>query len=188
MENVYSDFAKNKGIENIKDIKKPIVIPTVDMNSKKEYVFTNYLPKENDDDIEYIQDIPLGKAIRASSSFPGIFYPCDFQKHRFLDGGVLDNVPVKEVKKQGANKVIAVVFEDDEINETSNAMDIAMHTINIMGNRISEKNLNLSDFIIKIKTEKMGLLETNNIERCFKYGYIETIKNIEKIKKVVDMQ
>lgn len=188
MENIYSNFAKEKGIENIKDIQMPIVIPTVDINNGKEYIFTNYLPQKNEENIEYIRDISLGKAIRASSSFPGIFYPCDFKKHRFLDGGVLDNIPVKEVKKQGANKVIAVVFEDDEINEKSNAMDIAMYTINIMGSRISEKDLNLSDFIIKVKTDKMGLLETKNIDSCFKYGYMETINNIEKIKKVVDMQ
>lgn len=188
MEKTYSNFAKEKGIENINEIKMPIVIPSVDLNNGKEYIFTNQLPKEKDDNVEYINDISLGKAIRASSSFPGIFYPCDFKKHRFLDGGVLDNIPVKEVKKQGADKVIAVTFEDDEINEASNAMDIAMHTINIMGSKNAEENLNFSDVVIKIKTNPMGLLEVKNIDNCYEQGYLETIRNIEKIKKMVDMQ
>lgn len=185
IEETCSDFAKNKGIENISNIKMPLVIPAVDMKDGKEYVFTNYIPKENDDDTKYITDISVGRAVRASSSFPAIFCPCDFKKHRFLDGGVLDNIPVKEVKKQGATKIIAVNFENDEIDETSNVMDIAMHTINIMGNKISEQSLDSSDFVLTIKTPKMGLLDTQNMESCFDYGYSSTINNIEKIKQII---
>lgn len=185
IEKTYSEFAKVKGIKNISDIKMPLVIPSVDMKDGKEYIFTNYIPKENLDNIGYITDIPIERAVRASSSFPAIFCPCDFETHKFLDGGVLDNIPVKEVKKQGAQKVIAVNFESDEITDNSNVMDIAMHTINIMGNRISEKSLDLSDFVLTIKTDKIGLLEIGNIEDCYKYGYLTTIKNIEKIKQVI---
>lgn len=185
IEEMYTNFATTKGIENISEIKMPLVIPAVDMNDGKEYVFTNFIPKENLDNISYITNIPIGRAVRASSSFPAIFCPCDFENHKFLDGGVLDNVPVKEVKKQGASRVIAVNFENDEINESSNVMDIAMHTINIMGNKISEKSLDSSDFILTIKTDKMGLLDLKNMESCYKYGYLSTIKNIEKIKQAI---
>lgn len=34
-----------------------------------------------------------------------------------MDGGALDNIPVNEVKKQGADKVIAVKFDADKIDE-----------------------------------------------------------------------
>ena len=37
--------------------------------------------------------------------------PCEFDSHAFMDGGTLDNIPVNEVKKQGADKVIAVKLE-----------------------------------------------------------------------------
>lgn len=186
IEEAYNGFANIKGIKNISDIKMPLVIPAVDLEESKEYVFTNFLPKENIDNTSYITNISIGKAVRASSSFPAIFCPCKFENHKFLDGGVLDNVPVKEVKKQGASKIIAVNFENDEINDTSNIMDIAMHTINIMGNRISEKDLKLSDVVITIKTDKMGLLDIEKIENCYNYGYIETIKNINRIKQILE--
>ena len=186
IEDKYSDLAQEKGIKTISDIKMPLVIPAVDMEDTNEYIFTNYIPKENKDNIKYITDISIGRAVRASSSFPAIFCPCEYKKHKFLDGGVLDNIPVKEVKKQGAQKVIAVNFENDEINEKSNVMDIAMRTINIMGNKISENDLELSDYILTIKTDNMGLLDIKSMGNCYKYGYDTTIQNIENIKKVIE--
>lgn len=184
LEQSYLDLSKSNGLKKMCDIKMPLVIPAVDMADCTEYVFTNYIPKENDENIKYITDISIGRAVRASSSFPAFFCPCDFENHRFLDGGVLDNVPVTEVKKQGANKVIAVKFEPDEIDETSNVMDIAMRTIDIMGSKISENSLNDSDFILTIKTDKTGLLDTTKMKSCFEYGYNTTIKNINKIKSL----
>ena len=185
LEESYINLAQNNGFEKMTDIKMPLVIPAVDITDSKEYVFTNYIPKENNDNIKYITNIPVGRAVRASSSFPAVFCPCDFETHKFLDGGVLDNVPVKEVKKQGASIVIAVNFEADEIDETSNVMDIAMRSIDIMGSKISENSLGLSDYVLTIKTDKTGLLDTKNIESCYKYGYEATIQNMKEIKKIL---
>ena len=68
----------------------------------------------------------------------------------------MDNVPVEEVKKQGADIVIAVKFDGDKINDDSNLMDIVMKTIDIMGSKIAEQNLEKSDFVLNINTGKMG--------------------------------
>ena len=185
IENMYNEVALRKGIKKIEDIKMPIVIPAVDITESKEYVFTNYIP-EDEDKSKYITDITIGKAVRASSSFPAVFCPCDFDTHRFLDGGALDNIPVYEVKKQGADKVIAVNFDADTIDEESNIMDIAMKTIDIMGNKISEESLKLSDFLLTVKTDKTGLLDTEKLDSCYKYGYQAVIKNIDEIKNILN--
>ena len=159
LEKVYNKVAFRKGIKEISEIKKmPIVITAVDIKDGKEYIFTNCVPKVENKE-KYITDIPIGKAVRASSSFPAIFCPCEFKEHSFYDGGVLDNVPVKEVKKQGANKVIAINFKADDVDNSSNIMDLGMRTLDIMGNKISEKSLEISDFILTIKTDKTGLLQ-----------------------------
>lgn len=160
----------------------PLVIPTVDVKLSKEYIFTNKIPKESQNQSQYITDISIGKAVRASSSFPGIFCPCDFKNHKFLDGGVLDNIPVSEVKKQGADKVIAINFKADDVDENSNIMDIAMRTIDIMGNKISEESLEQSDFILTIATDKTGLLDVEKLDQCYQYGYQAVIENLDNIK------
>ena len=100
-------------------------------------------------------------------------------------GGALDNVPVTEVKKQGADKVIAVKFDSDKIDEKSNIMDIVMKTIDIMGNKISEESLEKSDYVLNVYTDKVGLLDTEKLEKCFEYGYEAVIKNLDEIKQIL---
>lgn len=187
LEKAYDDIAKRKGISKISDITKmPLVIPSVDVGLSKEYIFTNKIPEQSQDKTQYITDISIGKAVRASSSFPAVFCPCNFKNHKFLDGGILDNIPVLEVKKQGADKVIAINFKADDVNENSNMMDIAMRTIDIMGNKISEESLEQSDFILTISTDKTGLLDIDKLDNCYQYGYQAVIGNLDKIKKLYD--
>lgn len=188
IENVFSRLANEKNIDKIANIKMPIVIPTVDIKDAKEYIFTNNIPKGDlDNSKEYITEISVGEAVRASSSFPAVFNLCTIEKHAFIDGGALDNVPVEEVRKQGADRVIAVKFEEDKVDETSNMMDIVMKTIDIMGSKIAERNLEKSDYVVNIKTEKIGLLDTKNINKCFECGYEAVNKNIDKIKDALNI-
>ena len=164
IEEAYDHLAQRKGVYKIDDIKRmPLIIPAVDVLNSKEYIFTNSIPEEAEDKSQYITDIPLGKAVRASSSFPAIFCPCEYKKHNFLDGGVLDNIPVTEVKKQGVEKVIAVNFKADDIDKNSNLMDIVMRTIDIMGNKISEESLEQSDFVLTIATDKTRFIRYRKI-------------------------
>ena len=98
---------------------------------------------------------------------------------------MLDNIPVREVRKQGANKVIAINFKADDIDNSSNIMDLVMRTIDIMGNKISEESLKKSDYILTIKTDKTGLLDVEKLDSCYKYGYNAVTQNIEKIKQII---
>ena len=187
IESIYNEFANKKNISTISQIEMPLVIPTVDITKSKEYIFTNYIPKNGVDQNQYITDISIGKAIRASSSFPAFFSPCMYKKHAFMDGGVLDNIPVNEVKKQGADKVIAVKFDADKIDEKSNMMDIIMKTIDIMGSKISEESLEMSDYVLNVYTDKVGLLDIQKLDKCYKYGYECVKKEINQIKKKLEM-
>ena len=186
IEELFNELAEVKGINNISQITKmPIAIPAVDIKNGREYIFTNHIPKEKTIYEKYITDISVGKALRATSSFPAVFCPCDFGEHTFLDGGALNNIPVLEVKKQGIDKVLAVNFKADDITKKSNYIDIAMRTIDLMGNKISEENLKQSDYVLTIRTDQMGLLEVEKLDSCYQYGYQTTINQIEKIKEII---
>ena len=186
IETVYNKLAIRRGIKNISQIQMPLVIPTVDITKSKEYVFTNNIPQNVEDTSQYITDITIGKAVRASSSFPAVFNPCLMGEHAFMDGGALDNIPVNEVKKQGVDKVIAVKFDADPVDENSNIMDIVMKTIDIMGRKISEESLEMSDLVLNVYTDKVGLLDVEKLDSCYKYGYECVVKNIDKIKEMLD--
>lgn len=179
MEEAFNNIANKKGISKINEIKMPLLIPTVDISKSKEVVISSI----NNDN--YLQDIEIGKAIYASSAFPVVFKPCKYKDYLFVDGGVLDNTPVRILKENGADKVIAIRFDSDTVNENSNVMDITMKTIDIMGNKLCDEQLEMSDFILTIPSDGTGLLDADNLDFCYKSGYTETMKQMEKIKNLL---
>ena len=181
LKKMYNELALKKGVKVIGDIKLPLVIPAVDIAEAKEYIFTNCAPRNNVND-EYITEISIGKAIRASSSFPAVFCPCEFKNHMFLDVGALDNIPVIHVKKICKSKIIAVNFKADPVEENSDIMDILMKTLDIMGNKIAEKELEQSDLILTVPTDRAGLFDIEKLDKCYKFGYDTVIQNLSKIK------
>ena len=184
LEKMFNELATRKKMKAVADIKMPLVIPAVDIAEAKEYIFTNCAPRNNVND-EYITEISIGKAIRASSSFPAYFCPCEYKKHIFMDGGVLDNTPILPLKKICKHKIMAVNFEADPVEENCDVMDIIMKTLDIMGNKIAEESFKQSDLVLTVPTDRAGLFDIEKMDKCYKFGYDTTMKNIDKIKKLI---
>ena len=56
-----------------------------------------------------LRDGSLTLAMRASMSVPGLLAPLEYRGRKLVDGGLVDNVPIKEVRERcGADVVIAV--------------------------------------------------------------------------------
>ena len=182
IERIFNEAASLKSIKNMNQLKMPVAMPAVDIHSSKKYVFTSADIKiEN-----YISDIEIGKAVRASSSFPIIYEPMKYENKMFLDGGILDNMPVNEVKKLGADKIIAVRFDSDRIEKKSNAIDIIMKVADIMGEQIAEENLKSADHIIEVPTDGTGIIDIEKIDYCFQSGYKTTIEQMDRIKDLTE--
>lgn len=178
LEQAFNNLALKTGVETVGQIKMPILIPAVDISRSREYIFSSI------QNSEYINDIPVGTAIHASSAFPVVFKPCEYKDHLFVDGGVLNNTPIKILKENGADKVIAIKFDSDSVTKQSNVMDITMKTIDIMGNKLCDEQFEMSDYTLSIPSDGTGLLDVDNLDYCYKSGYNETIKQIEKIKNI----
>jgi len=183
LENLHNELALRKGIKVIGDIKMPLAIPAVDIMDSKEYIFTNCAPRNNTND-NYITEIEIGKAVRASCSFPAMFCPCEYKNHMFMDGGTLDNIPVISLKRMCNKKIIAVNFAADPVEEDSDVMDIIMKTLDIMSNQISKDNLEQSDFVLTVPTDRAGLFDIEKLDKCYQFGYDTVVQNIDKIKSI----
>jgi len=184
LEKMFNELAIRKDVRVISDIKMPLVIPTIDISEAKEYIFTNCAPKNNFDD-DYITEIPIGKAVRASSSFPAMFCPCEYKTHMFMDGGALDNIPVIPLKRICNKKILAINFKADRVDQKSDVMDIIMRTIDIMGNKIAEKGLEQSDLVLTVPTDGAGLFDIEKLDKCYKFGYDAVIQNLDKIRELL---
>lgn len=74
IEKLMTNLSKQKGIKNIDEVKMSLIIPSVDLHNGKTYIFTSLNKRGTyNDNIEYINDIDLGTAVRASCSYPRSF-------------------------------------------------------------------------------------------------------------------
>ncbi len=182
IEEIFNKKALEKEISNINQIKMPIVIPAVDISTGEEYIFTSVKSNKKN----HISTIDIGKAVRASSSFPAVYEPMKYKDKLFLDGGMLDNIPAREVRRLGADKVISVKFDSNKIDEESNAIDIIVKVTDLMSEKISDEDLKESDYTITVPTDGTGILDISKIDYCFKSGYETTKEQIEEIMKMLE--
>lgn len=181
IEEFVKEISNRKGINNINEVKIPLALATVDTISAKECILMSKDYKLKSKEIDYITDIPISKAVRASMSFPGIFTTCDFGKYNFIDGGTVDNLPVKILKDMGASKIIALSFNMDNYIPRDNIFKILLRTIDIFSMKNVREAQKIADIAIEIDTNGTSLLEIKNIDECIELGYKTIMMNKEKI-------
>ncbi|MBI4432138.1 MAG: patatin-like phospholipase family protein [Candidatus Omnitrophica bacterium] len=91
--NVIRHLKNHLGNKTFEDCKIHLKIIGANLSSREAHVFES----------GYILD-----AIRTSISIPAIFKPVFMNKDVFVDGGIVSPLPVRELRRAGANKIIAV--------------------------------------------------------------------------------
>lgn len=187
IEEVMNEAAKEKGIYNINEIEKNLLIPSVDLNTGELYMFSSKsAPRRFMDYITYIDDINIGKAVRASCSYPGAFSPCIYENRELIDGGIRENIPWKETKANGADKVFCVKFQKEKkIKCRKNIIDVLSNSIDILCHELSNYEIDGADYVLTLKTRDMSLLDYEQIDYLYELGYNEAKKYIRKnLKKL----
>lgn len=185
IEKIVSKECNRKNINNISEINKKVLIPSVDMCDGKIYIFSSITNRETySDNVIYINDMEIGKAVRASCSYPGVFSPMKYENTYLIDGGIRENVPWKELKNSGAEKVISIVFQNEiKKKEEVNILDVVTKSIDILCYELSTYELEGADYLIKIKTKDIHLLDKKKFDYLYNLGYIETKGKIKEIKE-----
>ena len=183
IEKLIQKECEKNNIQKMSDIKIPLIIPTVDMCKGELICFTSYQFRKNfSDNIIFENDISIGKAVRASCSYPVVFSPFDYKESKLIDGGIRENIPWKVLKMLGAEKVLSISFETERDEcENKNIIEVANRAIELLCRELTNYELDGSDYNIKIKTEKIGLLEIEKLDELYEIGYIETKKWLKDI-------
>lgn len=187
IEKLMNKVCNKKGIYDINDIKMPLVIPSVDLCKGDVICFTSCKFRNTiSDNTIFRNDIEIGKAVRASCSYPVVFEPCSYKNIKLVDGGVRENVPWRELKALGADKVINIIFEDKENTVCNkNLIEVAGRSIGLLCRELSNYELNGADLTLKITSNKVGLLDMKKIDELYELGYRQTKENIKKIKDIM---
>ncbi len=120
----------------------------------------------------YFDKGPLGTLVQASASIPVLFAPVKIEDGFFVDGGVLDNVPIKPL--QGlVDKIIAVNINPIEIRPKLGTMvDVATRSFQLSVNSTLNLSKNRVDYFIEPEgLHRYFMLDTSKAEEIFKLGY-----------------
>lgn len=184
---VIREAMKLKNISGFHDLPINLSICTCDTLTTDECIFTTEEENLENEHIQYLTDVPLDIAVRASMSFPAIFTTCDWGKYNFVDGGSKDNLPVKILKDMGVGKVLAIGFDimaydpDNGLNGLIKVIWRALDLYSIDSTRVSRK---LADLSIEIKNENTQLFEIGSVDETIQEGYDAIMAHKDEILRV----
>jgi NTE family protein len=146
---------------NIEDLKIPFAAISLNLLDGKPYM----IRKGN-----------LGFAMQASSAVPGLRKPVEIGDYLFVDGGVLCNLPVKQVREMGADFVIAVnidqPFNEAKKEEFRKIGSVTTRMLNWDLWDMDRPQADLADITIHPDTSNVSLISTKKADalKCAKAG------------------
>lgn len=116
---------------------------------------------------------PLEPAIRASSSFPGMFLPVLIQGQYFVDGGVTDNVPAEIARRFGAEYVIAVELDPDlSVDAPTNVLSVVTRSLEIGLRHQGIHSRKYASYVIKVPLTDIGTFDDGMNEIAYEKGRV----------------
>lgn len=130
---------------------------------------------------------PVAEAVRASIAIPGIFVPEKLDGRLFVDGGVVDRIPVSVAKEMGADIVVAVDVSHVKFNsDITSIFDVIIQSIDIMQMELVANREVASDVMIRPRVEMYDSKAFTNIEEIITIGEEEAKKHIDRIKQCIE--
>jgi len=130
----------------------------------------------------------LVQAMMASAAFPSLFTPVEIDGKLLVDGGVVNNYPIKEVRNLGADIIIGVDVQDDLLNRKSlkNATRILVQITNLQSIDKMKKKIKDTDVYIKPDIRDYGVISFDKGEEIIRKGEEAAFAVYEKIKTLTD--
>ncbi|WP_083572180.1 patatin-like phospholipase family protein [Flavobacterium johnsoniae] len=130
----------------------------------------------------------LVQAMMASAAFPSLFTPVEIDGNLLVDGGVVNNYPIKEVRNLGADIIIGVDVQDDLMKRKNlkNATRILVQITNLQSIDKMKSKIKDTDVYIKPDIRDYGVISFDKGEEIIRKGEEAAFAVYEKIKSLVN--
>ena len=160
---------KNLRAKTFDDLKLPLIIAATNMRTGR---------------AEYIKKGNLVDTILASSSIPVLFESAKIGNDLYMDGGIVDNLPIEPIQDK-CKKIIAVhvnpVGEEKNIKGIVKVAFRSFHLSVAAGVKFKLDNIDI--FIEPLQLKDYGLLDLNKSREMFDIGYRHTKKILTEKKE-----
>jgi NTE family protein len=175
LNNVLENFSLNSaGITDFDDLNIPYCAVATDLLKGKSVV---------------LKSGSLARAMRASMAVPGAFTPVRMDGCVFVDGGILDNIPVNVVRNMGADFIIAVdlgasAAELSQQSDFKSLGSVLGRTYTIMKRPEQVRQLQSADIVIDPDLAGFSPAKFHLVDQIIPKGYEAAEKQITKLDAV----
>lgn len=160
-------------LDRFEDLEKQLFVAISNLNSGQSNV---------------ISSGPLFDVVLASSSIPLVFQPIEINGETYVDGGLLNNMPVKAAKKESDFLIGINVMPDIKVDKKAIQSTIAIATrcfqLSVISN--TRPNLKYCDVVIEPKkVHAYHIFQFSKYEEIYQIGYNAAMECMDEIKRGV---
>jgi NTE family protein len=153
--------------KEFRDLKIPLFVTATDLNNGKAVYFS-----EGD----------LFDPVIASASIPVLFQPVKINNISYVDGGVLDNLPLKPIENQCRTLIGSFVNPVGYMEKVTGLISIAERTFMLsMMKEVAEKAKKFDVFIAPLELRNYKILDPEKSQLLFEIGYCATKEKLKTI-------
>jgi NTE family protein len=163
----------NLKAKKFEDLKIPLIVAATDLNHGKAVYFSK-------------GDLVI--SVIASSSIPVIFKPVIINKIYHVDGGVLDNLPIKPIENKCKLLIGSFVNPVGYEESISGLITIAIRVFMLdQTKEVEEKSKSFDLLIAPAGLTKFGILEIERADAIFEMGYKKTKEKLKdpEVQKII---
>ena len=129
----------------------------------------------------------IATAVRSSLSIPSVFNPVQDGERLYVDGGVVRNLPVQDVKVLGADYTIGINVGEGFSKRDPEKLNIAgviSDSMTIAGRQEVERQIRMLDLYMTPNLEKIESYDFGKVKEIIAAGEKVARDNIESIRKL----
>ncbi len=129
------------------------------------------------------------QAIRASMSIPGYFNPVHIGDKYLVDGGVVNNYPVPDIKKRGVNYVVGGDVQqglEHDIDKLNTVTNVIMQVTGYHAIKASREGLENTDLYIHFDMGPYNMMSFNDYDSIMAIGERTARAHYDELKALAD--
>lgn len=128
----------------------------------------------------------LTEAMMASGALPSLFQPVTLDKDVLIDGGVVNNYPIDELKTKGMDILIGVDVQDGLLDraELTSAPDVLIQINNFRTIQAMKTKVEKTDVYIKPNIKSFNVVSFNQGDKIIKAGEVAALSKLNILREL----
>jgi NTE family protein len=161
---------KNIAAQSLEELKIPFFVAVSNLNKGV---------------VEYRNSGNISETVLASSSIPILFSPVSLDGNLYVDGGLMDNIPVEPIKNDCEKIIVSNISPLNPMEKFKNLIHIASRTFYMSVNaNMKEVHKHATLFIEPEGIDSFDILSLSRADELYELGYRSAKNALEQQQKI----